>query len=236
MKIVVTGGAGFIGSAVCRYLVRETDAQVVNVDKLTYAANLRSLEPSPTARATPSSAPTSATAPPWTRCFAEHAPDAVMHLAAESHVDRSINGSDAFIHTNVLGTHTLLEAARAYWMRPAAERARGVPLPARLDRRGLRLARARRRLHRDDGLRSLLALFGLQGRRRSSGQRLVPHLRLAGRHLQLLQQLRALSLPREADPADDPQRARGASRCRSTATAPTCATGSTSRITRARCI
>jgi dTDP-glucose 4,6-dehydratase len=124
VKIVVTGGAGFIGSAVCRHLVRETDTHVVNVDKLTYAANLRSLEPI-------------ANSPRYTfiradicdrdamdAMFARHAPDAVMHLAAESHVDRSIEGSDAFIRTNVLGTHCLLEAARAYWMRLPADRAR----------------------------------------------------------------------------------------------------------------
>ncbi len=121
-KVLVTGGAGFIGSAVCRHLVRETDAHVVNVDKLTYASNLSSLE-------------TVSEGPRYTfiqadicdrggmdRVFAEHAPDAVVHLAAESHVDRSITGSDAFIRTNVLGTHTLLEAARAYWMRLPAEK------------------------------------------------------------------------------------------------------------------
>ncbi|KAB2919097.1 MAG: dTDP-glucose 4,6-dehydratase [Hyphomicrobiaceae bacterium] len=124
MKILVTGGAGFIGSAVCRHLVRESDAHVINVDKLTYAANLRSLDPI-------------ANSPRYTfiradicdsaaldEIFAAHAPDAVMHLAAESHVDRSINGSDAFVRTNVLGTHCLLEAARAYWSRLPAERAR----------------------------------------------------------------------------------------------------------------
>jgi dTDP-glucose 4,6-dehydratase len=115
VKIVVTGGAGFIGSAVCRYLVRETQASVINVDKLTYAANLRSLE-------------AIANSPRYTfikadicdraamdQVFDAHSPDIVMHLAAESHVDRSINGSDTFIRTNVLGTHCLLEAARAYW-------------------------------------------------------------------------------------------------------------------------
>ena len=123
VKIVVTGGAGFIGSAVCRYLVRETDAAVVNVDKLTYAANLRSLEPIANSPRYNFVRPTSATARPWTRCSPSTQPDAVMHLAAESHVDRSINGSDAFIRTNVLGTHSLLEAARAYWMRLPAERA-----------------------------------------------------------------------------------------------------------------
>ena len=123
MKIVVTGGAGFIGSAVCRQLIAETNAYVVNIDALTYAANLRSLD-------------AIAASPRYTFIQADigdraamdavltwHAPDAVMHLAAESHVDRSIDRSDAFIRTNVLGTHTLLEAARAYWMRLPAERA-----------------------------------------------------------------------------------------------------------------
>ena len=123
MKIVVTGGAGFIGSAVCRYLVRETDAHVVNVDKLTYAANLRSLQ-------------AIANSPRYTFIKADicdrdamdgilgaHAPDIIMHLAAESHVDRSISGSDAFVRTNVLGTHCLLEAARAYWMQLPQQRA-----------------------------------------------------------------------------------------------------------------
>ena len=115
MKILVTGGAGFIGSAVCRHLIQVTGAEVVNVDKLTYAANLASLTPV-------------ASSPRYTfaradicdraaidRLFDMHAPDAVMHLAAESHVDRSITGSDAFVQTNVVGTYTMLESARAYW-------------------------------------------------------------------------------------------------------------------------
>jgi dTDP-glucose 4,6-dehydratase len=123
VKVVVTGGAGFIGSAVCRHFVQDVAAEVVNVDKLTYAANLRSLD-------------AVAGDPRYTfiradicdrqaidAVFARHAPDAVIHLAAESHVDRSINGSDAFIRTNVLGTHVLLEAARAYWMRLPSTRA-----------------------------------------------------------------------------------------------------------------
>lgn len=121
--ILVTGGAGFIGSAVCRHLVRETDAHVINVDKLTYAANLRSLE---TASEGPRYSFIQADICDRGRmdaAFAEHAPDAVIHLAAESHVDRSITGSDAFIRTNVLGTHTLLEAARTYWMRLPARKA-----------------------------------------------------------------------------------------------------------------
>jgi dTDP-glucose 4,6-dehydratase len=116
MRVLVTGGAGFIGSAVCRYLVRQADIEVINVDKLTYAANLASLD-------------AVAGDPRYTfiradicdreaikRIFEKHAPDAVMHLAAETHVDRSINGSGEFIHTNILGTYCLLEEARAYWM------------------------------------------------------------------------------------------------------------------------
>lgn len=113
--IMVTGGAGFIGSALCRYLLRETSALVVNIDKLTYAADLRSLEP---VSENPRYAFVQADIcdrPAMDAVFAKYKPDGVMHLAAESHVDRSITGSDAFIRTNIQGTYSLLEAARAYW-------------------------------------------------------------------------------------------------------------------------
>jgi dTDP-glucose 4,6-dehydratase len=123
LKIIVTGGAGFIGSAVCRYLVQETENTVVNVDKLTYAANLTSLEPISRSPKYSFIRADICDRGAMDDVFERHAPDAVMHLAAESHVDRSINGSDEFIRTNVLGTHCLLEAARAYWMRLAPERA-----------------------------------------------------------------------------------------------------------------
>jgi dTDP-glucose 4,6-dehydratase len=116
VKILVTGGAGFIGSALCRHLVLETDDAVVNVDKLTYAANLASLD---AVAGSPRYAFVRADIcdrAAMDQVFRRHQPDAVMHLAAESHVDRSITGSEAFIHTNVLGTHVLLEVARAYWM------------------------------------------------------------------------------------------------------------------------
>jgi dTDP-glucose 4,6-dehydratase len=125
----VTGGAGFIGSAVCRYLCGETETSVVNVDKLTYAANLHSLD---TIAGHPRYAFIKADIcdrAAMDAIFSAHAPDAVMHLAAESHVDRSIDASDAFIHSNIVGTHCLLEAARAYWtkMSPgAAERFRFI--------------------------------------------------------------------------------------------------------------
>lgn len=115
MKIIVTGGAGFIGSAVVRHLLQETDHHVVNVDKLTYAGNLESLA---SVRENPRHVfehVDICDSPTLTRIFAEHRPDAVMHLAAESHVDRSIDGPSEFIQTNIVGTYALLEAARAYW-------------------------------------------------------------------------------------------------------------------------
>ncbi len=114
MKILVTGGAGFIGSAVVRHAVRQGHA-VVNLDKLTYAGNLANV-------AEVSQSPLYAferadicDRPAIDRILARHRPDAIMHLAAESHVDRSIDGPAAFIRTNIEGTYTMLEAARAYW-------------------------------------------------------------------------------------------------------------------------
>jgi dTDP-glucose 4,6-dehydratase len=114
-RVIVTGGAGFIGSAVIRQLLAETDAFVVNLDKLTYAANLASL---PGAEGHPRYAFEKVDicdGAELRRVFAEHRPDTVMHLAAESHVDRSIDGPGEFIQTNVVGTFRLLEAARAHW-------------------------------------------------------------------------------------------------------------------------
>ncbi|MCE9550764.1 MAG: dTDP-glucose 4,6-dehydratase [Betaproteobacteria bacterium] len=121
-KILVTGGAGFIGSAVIRQLITETDTTVINVDKLTYAGNLQSLisvADNPRYRFEHVDICDAATV---ARLFHEHQPDAVMHLAAESHVDRSITGPAAFIETNIMGTYTLLNAARKYWSELSAER------------------------------------------------------------------------------------------------------------------
>ncbi|WP_342324561.1 dTDP-glucose 4,6-dehydratase [Kosakonia sp. BYX6] len=116
MKILVTGGAGFIGSAVIRHIIQHTRDAVVNVDKLTYAGNLESLaEVSESDRYAFEHADI-CDAVQMARIFAEHKPDAVMHLAAESHVDRSISGPAAFIETNIVGTYVLLEAARNYWL------------------------------------------------------------------------------------------------------------------------
>lgn len=113
--LLITGGAGFIGSALIRHLIENTDYQVVNLDKLTYAGNLESLEH---VSASPRYAFEQVDICGGTevqRVFREHQPAAIMHLAAESHVDRSIDGPAAFIETNVTGTCVLLEAARAYW-------------------------------------------------------------------------------------------------------------------------
>ncbi|MDN4126921.1 dTDP-glucose 4,6-dehydratase [Pantoea ananatis] len=116
MKILITGGAGFIGSAVVRHIIKETSDEVINVDKLTYAGNLESLK-------------MVSDDPRYKFChidicdgvslnkvFSEHQPDVIMHLAAESHVDRSITGPAEFVQTNVVGTYVLLEASRQYWM------------------------------------------------------------------------------------------------------------------------
>ncbi len=123
MKVLVTGGAGFIGSALCRYLIQSHGDQVVNVDKLTYAANLASL--SDVAKA-PGYSFVKADICDRTAMEAvlkTYQPDWVMHLAAESHVDRSITGSDPFIATNIVGTHVLLEAALGYWRALAPDKA-----------------------------------------------------------------------------------------------------------------
>ena len=114
-RILVTGGAGFIGSAVARHIINDTNDTVVVVDKLTYAGNLASLAPVAQDSRFAFEQVDIVDRTELDRVFSQYQPDLVMHLAAESHVDRSIDGPAAFIDTNIVGTYTLLEAARAYW-------------------------------------------------------------------------------------------------------------------------
>src|SRR4051812_18977259 len=114
MRVLVTGGAGFIGSAVCRHFISDLDHDVVVVDKLTYAGNLASLAPIASSPRYSFEKYDICDVGAMGTIFERYQPDAVVHLAAESHVDRSISGSDVFLKTNVLGTFTLLEAARRY--------------------------------------------------------------------------------------------------------------------------
>ena len=116
MTLLVTGGAGFIGSAVIRALLRSSDEAVVNVDKLTYAGNLDSLADGRDDPRHRFECADIADAAEMAAIFERHRPRAVLHLAAESHVDRSIDGPAEFVHTNVVGTFTLLQEARRYWM------------------------------------------------------------------------------------------------------------------------
>ena len=115
MKVIVTGGAGFIGSALVRYLISNTDYRIINMDKLTYAGNLDSLAEVMSNPRHVFAQVDICNATAVNRLLADHRPDALMHLAAESHVDRSITGPADFIHTNITGTYNLLEAARNYW-------------------------------------------------------------------------------------------------------------------------
>ncbi|WP_300433502.1 dTDP-glucose 4,6-dehydratase [uncultured Thalassolituus sp.] len=115
MKILVTGGAGFIGSAVVRHIIENTNDEVVNVDCLTYAGNLESLPGATECSRYVFEKVDICNKDEVMRVFEQHKPDAVMHLAAESHVDRSIEGPGAFIQTNVIGTFNMLDAARGYW-------------------------------------------------------------------------------------------------------------------------
>ena len=121
-NILVTGGAGFIGSAVVRYLINNTDNRVLNVDKLTYAGNLESLESVNNNPRYQFLHADICDKVAMTKAFDDFEPDIVMHLAAESHVDRSIDGPMDFIQTNIIGTYTLLEVARNYWQNLAEDK------------------------------------------------------------------------------------------------------------------
>ncbi len=122
MRILLTGGCGFIGSAVVRHLIRATGHSVVNIDKMTYAASPDAIEEAATHPRYLHIKADIADHAAMREAFATHQPDAVMHLAAETHVDRSIDGPGPFVHSNVVGTYTLLDVAREYWAGLPAER------------------------------------------------------------------------------------------------------------------
>ena len=122
MRVLLTGGCGFIGAAVIRHLIAATTHSVVNVDKLTYAASPEAIGPGAGSNRYVHVRADIADAAAMREVFAAHQPDAVMHLAAETHVDRSIDGPGDFVQTNVVGTFVLLQAARAYWEGLPAER------------------------------------------------------------------------------------------------------------------
>ena len=121
MKILITGGAGFIGSAVIRHIIQSTNNQVLNIDKLTYAGNLESLKEIDQHQNYQFKQIDICDTEQISKAIEAFQPNAIMHLAAESHVDRSIDGPAAFIQTNIVGTYTLLEATRKYWMNLEAE-------------------------------------------------------------------------------------------------------------------
>src|SRR5580692_8959934 len=122
MKVLLTGGCGFIGSAVVRHMLRTTDHVVINVDKMTYAASEDALEEGRHHNRHVLIRADITDAAALRQIFATHDPDVVMHLAAESHVDRSIDGPSDFVQTNVVGTFILLEAARRHYATLSAPR------------------------------------------------------------------------------------------------------------------
>ena len=183
MRVLVTGGAGFIGSAACRRLIAD-GISVVNADKLTYAANPKSLAVIAHHPRYAFERADICDRAAMDRIFGQYQPDAVLHLAAESHVDRSITDAAAFIHTNVVGTYQLLEAARQYWQALSPGPSRRVPVRSCLDRRSLRLAGPGGPFSRGYPISAELALFGQQGGIRPSGKRLVQDLWTARDRLQ----------------------------------------------------
>ena len=170
------------------------NASIVCLDKMTYAAHPDTLTPVVDGRRAVFEKVDICNRAEVERVFRDHQPDAVMHLAAESHVDRSIEIPGVFIETNVVGTYVMLEASRQYWAGLGRGAACGFPLSPHLDRRGLRFPWRDRQVHGDDTLRAKLSLFGQQGFGGPSRPGVASHPWPAGRHQQLLQQLRTVEI------------------------------------------
>ena len=168
MRVLVTGGAGFIGSAACRRLIAD-GASVINADKLTYAANPKSLAAIAQHRRYAFERADICDRATMGRIFSEFQPDAVLHLAAESHVDRSITDAAAFIQTNLVGTYQLLEVARQYWTAlPSDRRTRFRFIHVSTDEVFGSLG-PKGHFHEDFAISAELALFCQQGRIRPPG-------------------------------------------------------------------
>jgi dTDP-D-glucose 4,6-dehydratase len=202
MKIL-TGGAGFIGSAVVRHIIENTSDEVRVMDCLTYAGNLNPWRRLPVMNATRFQTDIT-DAKSVAEQFSDFRPDIVMHLAAESHVDRSIDGPAAFIQTNLIGTFTLLEAARHYWSGLDAQKQAFRFHHISTDE-CTATCTAPMTCSPKKPVRAEQPVLRLQSGQRPSGSRLEPHLRPAGGGDQLLQQLWSVSLPGKTDPADHPQ-------------------------------
>ena len=172
MRILLTGGCGFIGSAVIRRAMASSTHEILNIDKLTYAASESALHTAGANSRHTLLRTDICDAAAMQAAFSSFQPDAVMHLAAESHVDRSIDGPAAFIQTNLVGTFVLLEAARAYWST--------LPDPKKQNFRFHHIST----LHRNHPLRPPLPLFRQQSRLGPPGPRLGSHLRPAHHRLQ----------------------------------------------------